>query len=471
MLLLNTQCSRMMTFALMIPNAPFTAKLTLNSAVWFPAPSLTGRKLLSRIMNCLTFFNLLLILPITLALDSRTALYQEVFKYHNETGSRAEFAYEVVEKIFNAFEQWYFTVTFCNFTYFENRIMKYIETRGNGYPVLLTNGCPDTNRKRVKPIMTRHGQTAYLVTSSELNLDGSDFAIEALERTGFFKPRSTVIFLVSDPLEIDEYFYYTTKLHFQLLWSRSITNSVLILKADRLKIYTYNPFFDEIRDLTETENIDEVLTQQYHNLYGSKLRLSVFRKIYVSDDNGPVLCDSILAKSVISFLNASCVPLVPRDSNTVGDLLDNGTATGVTADLMDGYSDLELSSRILKNSYYGYIDTTYPLTQDQLCFLVKNSEKQSTFTTTLNLITLPLCIIFFFVVISFILLSIIARVAESKLMNQQDRQSAGAVAIDLIMCFLRQTVDITFWGPVYRILLAMVVLYSLIVNCVIDVST
>lgn len=421
-------------------------------------------------MNIILFSILISTAHKTHTLDQTSALQKEVFKYHNVTAIKADFASEVVDKIFNGFQQWFLTVTFCDFTYFENSLLKYIEIRGDGYPVILINGCPDANKTRVKPKINKHGKTAYLVTSSELNLDGSDFVIDTLERTGVFKPRSTVIFIINDVVKIDNYFYYTLKLHFKLLWSRSITSSVLFLKSDRLQIYTYNPFFDEIRDITNIEDLDNVLTKQCYNLYGYKLRLSVFRKIYVSDESGPVLCDSRLAKSVMSFLNASCVPVVPRDGQTVGDLLDNGTATGITADLMDGYSDLELSSRILKNSYYGYIDTTYPLRQDDLCFLVKNSEKQSTFTTTINLISLPLFCIFFFVVIIFILLSIKVRVAESKLLKLENRQTAGAVAVDLIKCFMRQTVDFKFWGPVFRSLTMMILLYSVIVNSVIDVS-
>lgn len=403
------------------------------------------------------------------SLDTNSTLFQEVFAYHTDTAQKAKFANEVVNKIYNAFRQWFFTITFCEFTYFENRILKYTENYGYGYPVLLLNGCPDANKTRTKPRVDKHGQTAYLVTSEDLTVDGSDYVVDTLKRTGVFKPRSAVIFIVNEVVTIDNYFYFTVKNHFQLLWSRSITNSVLILWSGRLRIYTYNPFFNEVQDITKVKDISNYLMKQYHNLYGHGLRISVYRKVYVSDVTGPVLCDSLLAKTVIHFLNATCVPMVPRDGNTVGDLID-GVATGVTADLMDGYSDLELSSRILKNSYYGYIDTTYPLTQDRLCFLVKNSEKQATFTTTIDLISNLLLFTFIFIMITCIILAIIIRKIESNIWKLNDKQRAGETSMDLVKCFIRQTVDIKFWGPVFRFLIILVIMYSLIVDCVIDVS-
>ncbi|KPI95857.1 hypothetical protein RR46_11570 [Papilio xuthus] len=309
----------------------------------------------------LLILTIIALLHPSISIDPDSPLSKEIFTYHNQTSFKAEYAFEVVEKIFNAFKQWFFTITFCDFTYFENRILKYTENNGYGYPVMLLNGCPDANKTKVKPRINRHGATAYLVTSNQLSLDGSEFVIEALMRTGVFKPRSAVIFVINTPVEMDSYFFYTMKLHFRLLLSRSITNSVMVLYCHRLIMYTYNPFNNEIRDVTNVKDVGRLLAQQYNNLFRQELRLSVFRKIFVSNENGPVYCDSRLAETVMKILNATCKPLAPRDANTVGDLLKNGTATGVTADLIDGYTDLELNSRILKNSYYGYIDTTYPL--------------------------------------------------------------------------------------------------------------
>lgn len=168
-------------------------------------------------------------------LNLNSALSREIFKYHRETKFKANFARQVVDKIYNAFHQWYFTITFCEFTYFENRILKYTENYGDGYPVLLLNGCPDTNTTKVKPRYNIHGQTAYVVTSAVLHIDMSEFVIDALKRTGVFQPRSAVIFVINVPVQIDSYFYYHMKNHFQLLWSRSVTNSVLVLWSGRLK--------------------------------------------------------------------------------------------------------------------------------------------------------------------------------------------------------------------------------------------
>ncbi|XP_072932992.1 uncharacterized protein [Epargyreus clarus] len=295
---------------------------------------------------------------------SANVLKTEIFAYHNETSFKAEFAYQVVQKIFNAFRQWFFTITFCEFTYFENRILKYTENYAYGYPVMLLNGCPDVNKTKVKPKINKHGQTAYVITSEDLTIDGSEFSVDALLRTGVFKPRSVVIFVINTPIKMDSYFYYAMKRHFHLLFTRSLTNSVILVWSGELKMFTYNHFKDEVRDVTNVKDISSLLARQYDDLYGSQLRLSVFRKIYTSDETGPVHCNSNLAKTVMNYLNATCKPLPPRDGNTVGDMLQDGTVTGVTADLMDGYTDLELNSRILKNSYYGYIDTTYPLEQD-----------------------------------------------------------------------------------------------------------
>lgn len=413
--------------------------------------------------------SLLIYVQYSTSIHPRSALFQEIFTYHNETYNKAEYAYEVVDKIYNAYRQWFFTIIFCEFTYFENRILKYTETKNYGYPVLLLSGCSSSNSTKVKPKIDKHGATAYIITSKELSLEVNDDVIGALLRTGVFKPRSPLIFVINLPVKVDSYFYYTMQRHFQLLWSRSITNSVLIVWNEKLTMYTYNTFLDEVKDITDVKDVWRYLSQQYYNLNGHQLRLSVFRKVYLSDETGPVKCESRLAKTVIPFLNASCLPLMPRDGNTVGDLLDNGTSTGVTGDLIDGYTDLELSSRILKPTYYGYIDTTYPLTHDELCFLVKKEGKQSTFISVLKLISTNILLLFLSTLVLLITLAIITWKLETHILSQKQPRN-GSTLIVLVKCFLRQTTNIKFLGPVFRFLIFMIITYSLIVNCVIDVS-
>lgn len=404
-------------------------------------------------------------------LPPSSVLYQEIFRYHSETASKADFALEVVTKIHYSFHQWYFTVAFCEFTYFENRILKYTENYGYGYPVMLLNSCPNLNTSKVKPRFNKHGQTTYLVTSNELTLSGSETVIESFKRTGVFQPRSPVIFVINLPIELNSYSYYIIRLHFQLLWSRSITNSILILRSDRLRMFAYNPYHDKLYEVTDTEDIkSKVLEVQKYNMFGHKIRLSVYRTIYISDKTGPVYCDSNLVKTVIWYLNASCIPVQPRDGSTVGDLLENGTATGVTADLLDGYTDIELSSRILKTSYYGYIDTTYPLFNDDLCFVVKNSDKQSAFLTIIKLLSYEVFTVFMITIIIFIVIAIIFKIYEKDIIEIDDKQSIGSTILDLIKCLIRQTVIIHFPGMGYRTFVLLIMIYSLIVDCAIDVS-
>ncbi|XP_064292161.1 uncharacterized protein Ir85a [Plodia interpunctella] len=411
-------------------------------------------------------FLLILLFQKALCINTSSILFQEVSEYHEETRKKAEYANEVVSKIYNAFKQWFFTITFCDFTYFENRILKYTENMGDGYPVLLLNGCPDTNRTKTKPRIDKHGQTAYVITFDALSTEVSEYVIQALVRTGVFKPRSAVVFVINVAITMDNYFFYTMKTHFQLLWSRNIANSVVIVSSASLKVYSYNPFNDQVIDITNVENIGRFLSHRYNDLCKHELRLSVFRKVFIYDETSPVDCSSRLTTTIIKELNASCKALSPRDGNTVGDLLDNGTATGVTGDLMDGYTDMELNSRILKNTYYGYIDTTYPLTQDQLCFLVKKATKQSVFTTIMKLISFKIFMIFMFNMIILILTSMLARGIEENLNKQ--RWSKGDTVMILIKCFIRQTANIKFSGVVSRCMILMVVLYSLIIDCVMD---
>lgn len=408
----------------------------------------------------------------SLCVSPTSVLYTEIFTYHNETAFKSDFAYEVVDKIYNSFREWFFTIIFCEFTYFENRILKFTETMNYGYPVVLINGCASTDSSyRVKPKIDKQGETAYVVTSDDLSVEVNENSIRALVRTGVFKPRSTVIFIINLPVVTDQYFHYAVHQHFQLLRSNRITNTVLMVWSDyKLRMYTYNHFFDEVKDITDEKDVSLLLTRKYYNLYGHELRLSVFRKVYISDETGPVKCDSRLATTLMSYLNATCLPLVPRDGNTVGDLLDNGTATGVTADLMDGYTDLELSSRVLKNSYYGYIDTTYPLVQDELCFLVKKSDKETTFAATIKLISIKLLLFFMFNVVFLITSAIISRKMEIYIMDIKEKQTASSTTIDMVKCFLRQTVDIKFMGPGFRLIVLIIILYSLVIDCVIDVS-
>lgn len=422
-----------------------------------------------RAIKMLTPLKIILLLYCT-HISTSNVLFQEIQAYHNETAYKAEHANKVVTKIYNAFRQWFFTVTFCEFTYFENRILKYTENMEYGYPVVLLNGCPNANKTRSKPKINIHGQTAYVITASTLTLEGGEYIVEALLRTGVFKPRSIVIFIINTPIIKDDYFSYDMKNHFQLLWSRSITNSVVMfIRDEKLWTYTYNFFTDQIIDVTVVKNIFRVLAHQYDNLHGHELRLSVYSKIYM-EPRQPAKCISRLSRTVMKELNATCKALLPRDGNTVGDLMTNGTATGVTKDLMDGYSDLELSSRILKNSYYGYIDTTYPLSQDNLCFLVKNNGKQSTFTTVIHLITMTMLVIFAANYIGLISVALVVRQMEIRLWEIKDKRPLGETIVDLAKCFIRQTVDVKFPGFVYRFIIATIIIYSLIVDCVIDVS-
>lgn len=414
-------------------------------------------------------FNILFYVHCSTSLHPQSAMYQEIFTYHNETAGKAEFAYNVVDKIYDAFRQWFFTIIFCDFTYFENRILKYTETKDYGYPVLLLSGCASSASTKVKPKIDKHGATAYIITSEELSLEVSNDVVGALIRTAVFKPRSPVIFVINIPVDVDSYFYYDMQRHFQLLWSRSITNSVLIVWNEKLRIYTYNPFLNEVKDITHVRNIESYLSRQYHNLHGYQLRLSVFKQIYLWNQTGPVICDAVLTKTVMSILNASCLPLMPRDGSTIGDLLDNGTATGITGDLIDGYTDLELTSRILKVTYYGYIDTTYPLTNDELCFMVKKAQQQSTFTSVLHLMSSTILVLFLCNLVVLITIAMTAWKLETHILSQ-NQQTNGSTLMDLVKCFLKQTADIKFLGPVFRFLVLMIIIYSLIINSAIDVS-
>ncbi|XP_063826455.1 uncharacterized protein LOC135075937 [Ostrinia nubilalis] len=415
----------------------------------------------------LTALKIILLLHCT-RISTSNVLFQEIETYHNETYYKAEYAYEVVNKIYNAFRQWFFTVTFCEFTYFENRILKYTENMDYGYPVLLLNGCPNTNRTRSKPRINIHGQTAYVITSDSLTLQGSEYIVEALVRTGVFKPRSTVIFVINVPITKDNYFFYSMKNHFKLLWSRSITNSVVItLLDDKFWTFTYNFFTEQIIDVTDVKDIFRLLSHQYDNLNGHELRLSVYTKVFI-EPTLPAACTSRLCLTVMKELNATCKAVLPRDGNTVGDLMPNGTSTGVTADLIDGFTDLELSSRILKNSYYGYIDTTYPLSQDDLCFMVASYDKQSTFSTVTKMISVTMLIIFMTNFLCLISIALVAREMEIRLWGLHENRSIGVTVLDLVKCFIRQTVDVKFPGFVYRFIIAIIINYSLVVNCVID---
>lgn len=397
-------------------------------------------------------------------------LYNEVFAYNNETDYKAYFAQKVVEKIQTGFRQWFFTIIFCEFTYFENRIVKYTETYNDGYPVFLLSSCPDSHRVRIKPRIDKHGETSYIVSSHELSLDVNEYVLAALIRTGVWNPRSSVIFVINVPVEIDSYFYHTMKNHFKLLRSNRITNSVLVIWSDRLKVYMFNPFLDEVKDVSDEKDLRRLTQEQYYNLNGKELRLSVFRKVFLTDDTGPVTCDSRLTKTLMTNLNATCRPFPPRDGKTVGGILDNGTATGVTADLLEGYTELELNSRILQNSYYGYIDTTYPLDQDELCFLVKKSSRQSSFTTTIKLMKENVLAMFMANLVVLTFIGLLAFKVEKKLLNIETNSTSGTTLMDLVKCYIRQTVDVKFMGPVFRGVVLMIMTYSLIIDCAVDVS-
>ncbi|XP_063622369.1 uncharacterized protein LOC134794487 [Cydia splendana] len=415
----------------------------------------------------LTVLGIALLLKHSLCVNP-SILFQEVQAYHSETSAKTDFAYQVVDKIYNAFRQWFFTIIFCEFTYFESRILKYTENYNDGYPVLLLDGCPTSNNSETKPRIDKHGKTAYIVTSNQLTVENNDLVIYTLRRTGVFKPRSVVIFVINIEVTMDSYFHYAMKEHFQLCWGRRIPNSILVLWSERLRMYTYNPFFDQIIDVSNEKNIGRLLTRQYENLYGRELRLSVFRKPFIYDDTAQIDCSSRLASTMMSILNASCKALAPRDGSTVGDLLDNGTATGVTSDLMDGYTDLELNSRILKNSYYGYIDTTYPLSQDSLCFLLKKAGPQSTFMTTMKLISTDMFLIFMFNIFLMLLIALVVLKVELRWWAPKDTQSSATTVIELVKCFIRQTVVIKFLGPVFRAVVLLIIIYSLIIDCAID---
>lgn len=406
-----------------------------------------------------------------LSLVSTNKLVEEILNYEDDANFHSKYAYEVVTKIYQNFSQWFFTIILCDYSYFENIIIKHIETYGYGHSAMIHSGCVASNYDKVKPKIDNHGTTAYIVTSNVLSLDVNDAVIVALKKTGVWKPRTVLIFIINVPIQIDSYFHYDMENHFNLLWSRRISKSILIIWSGRMRIFTYHRYLQQILELTNAQNISIVLEKQFHNLYGYDIRLSAFRKIYLDNSTDPVNCESKLAKTVMSYLNSTCTPIAPRDGSTVGDLLDNGTATGVTADLLDGYTDLELNSRILKNTYYGYIDTTYPLSQDNLCFIVPKAQRMSSFMTVVRLINKSVLTILFFNMFAFTIIALIIRIQERRLKNISDRKNVGSIVLDIFKCFIRQTVDINFPGHIFRAVVLLVILYSLIIDCVIDVST
>ncbi|GBP34760.1 hypothetical protein EVAR_21824_1 [Eumeta japonica] len=298
-----------------------------------------------------------------------------------------DYAYKIVDRIYNDFGRWLFTIIFCEFTYLENSILQYMETYDYGYPVMLLDGCPTRNGSRVRPKFRRHGVPAYVMTSPELSLESNDYFISALTRTGVWKPRSKVIFVLTRSVVTDGYFNYAMKSHFRSLWSSKITNTILIVWNKKMKIYTYNHFVDSVIDITHESDLNKVVDDQYRDFYGYELKLSVYKKNYIPDAKHPITCDSKLIRTIMEHFNSTCRVFFPRDNLAVGDLFENGTATGVTADLIDGYTDMELGSRILKSSYFGYIDTTYPLSNDDLCFMTLKRGRYSTFMSALVLIS------------------------------------------------------------------------------------
>lgn len=201
------------------------------------------------------------------------------------------------------------------------------------------------------------------------------------------KPRQQYYILCEEPMlePADEKF---TKV-FDHFWKKYVLNVAIIYWNQTVTGVTFTPF--KIPKLIfiqgdELKNIKKVFKMKTNDLNGYPLNVTIFydesrarfNQKNVTDINALAGPDGLLGHLIVKRMNATLRMTVPEDNQEIGELFENGTASGCLGALMSGVADIGFNIRFYRlNQFEGRVEATIVNGRDDICFLVPRKGKQT----------------------------------------------------------------------------------------------
>ncbi|KAJ9599894.1 hypothetical protein L9F63_009841 [Diploptera punctata] len=160
---------------------------------------------------------------------------------------------------------------------------------------------------------------------------------------------------------------------------------------EELKIYSYNPFINEVtaldmpRSMNKSDYGFHLFESKFRNLHGYSLRISMYdhnpKAILDMEENRTVVNvrgeDGEILKTLAKLMNFSMIINIPKGSNDINFRRPNGnnlTGTEKSEELVYNRSDVCFISKFMRYTYKGRIDYTYPHDKQGFCVIVPKSH-------------------------------------------------------------------------------------------------
>lgn len=196
------------------------------------------------------------------------------------------------------------------------------------------------------------------------------------------KPRIRHIILCEDASnELDT----QRMLHiFNVFWQKTVLNALIVYwnqTGHGFQAVSYTPFPElqlQFIERKQLKVLNEVFADKTGNIYGYPLKATVFydssRARFVENDTSITAAldgvDGQLARLIAEKMNATLTMTIPADGQEIGEILNNGSATGALGAIINGSVDFGINMRFYRlNQFEGKVEATLSNGRDDICFL------------------------------------------------------------------------------------------------------
>lgn len=163
---------------------------------------------------------------------------------------------------------------------------------------------------------------------------------------------------------------------FSTIWTNHILNFVVVFVQKKLEVFTYNPFKNEIVNLTVTPGY---FPDKIKNLYGYKLRISFFENLPLirKNDNKWIGKDYEVLKFITNMLNSTFEIIEPPE---------NTHYYGAYNDITNDETDFCFVSHFRGPQTFKNAEFTYPYEANSLAILLPFEKESNNSVILLELI-------------------------------------------------------------------------------------
>lgn len=222
--------------------------------------------------------------------------------------------------------------------------------------------------KRYDVRMTYEESKIYIVILRKLS--EIEALLQELQSIYFWRQRDKI--LVLTPNEYTPETLNILKLLSFICWRNKMLNISFGFVWNFVTTATYNPFIENNSLNIIFFNHSYVFPDKLTNLYGYKIRISMFPNILDAIPSGNSFKgrDGLMASTVESVLNASFSYVGPSDGVDYGENFGGRRLSGVFGDVANGRTEIAFNSRYLKGEFENLLEATYPHGRDDLTGLV-----------------------------------------------------------------------------------------------------